>query len=47
MTQSIYDSYLLYIKNNSGRFGIIGFQTDNILFIANRTFTIKKEELLY
>lgn len=45
MTQSIYNFCLLYTKNSSGnRFEIVGFETDNTLFLSNKTFIIKKEE---
>ena len=48
MTKSIYDPCLLYIKNcNSSGFGIVGFQTDNILFLADKIFVVKEEEQLY
>lgn len=48
MIQSTYDSYLLYTKNNSsGEFEIVGFQTNDILFLADKIFAVKKEKQLY
>ncbi len=44
MTQSTYDLRLLYTDNNSCRFGIVGLQTDDTLFLADKTFAIKEEE---
>ena len=41
MNQLIYTPYLVYINSNS--FGFIGLQTDNILFLTNKTFTEAKE----
>jgi len=41
MNQLIYNPYLLYITNNG--FRIIGLQTNNILFLTNKTFTEAKE----
>lgn len=48
MTQLTYDPCLLYTKNSSSsRFRIIGFQTDDILFLAYKIFIVKKEKQLY
>lgn len=45
ITQLIYDFFLLYIKNSSNsRFEIVDFETNNILFLINKIFAIKKEE---
>ena len=41
MNQLIYNPYLLY--TNSNGFGIVGLQTDNILFLTNKTFVKAKE----
>lgn len=39
---------MLYTKNsNSNRFGIVGLQIDEILFLANKIFAVKEEEQLY
>lgn len=38
---------MLKTKNSSSKFGIIGLQTDDILFLADKIFAIKKEEQLY
>ena len=43
--QSLYNLYLLY--NNFTQFGIVGLQTDNILFLANNKFAALKEDKLY
>ena len=48
MTQSIYNPCLLYTENSSStRFGIVGLQTDDILFLSDRMLAIKEEEQLY
>ncbi len=47
MTQSIYDPCVLYTDNNSCGFGIVGLQTDDTLFPADKTFAIKGEEQLH
>lgn len=47
MTQSTYDLCLFRTKNNSGRFKIVGLQTDDILFLADKIFAIKEEKQLY
>lgn len=48
ITQSTYDPCLLYTKNSSScGFGIVGLQTDNILFLADQIFVVKEEEQLY
>ena len=44
MTQSTYDPCLLYTKNSSNGFEIVDLQTDDTLFLADKTFTIKEEE---
>ena len=50
MTESTYDSCLLYTNKNG--FGIVGFQTDDTLFLADDRFAIleaiylKKTKLL-
>ena len=46
MTQSTYDPCLLYTDNNNCRFRIVGLQTDDTLFPADKTFAIKEEEQL-
>ncbi len=47
MTQSTYDPGLLYTDINSCGFGIVGLQTDDTLFLADKTFAIKEEEQLH
>lgn len=48
MTQSTYDSFLLYTKNsNNSRFQIVDFETNNNLFLIDKIFAVKKEEQLY
>lgn len=42
-----YKLCLLYTRDNSKRFAIVGFQTDNILFLSDKTFAIKENEQLY
>src|SRR6266702_7691263 len=41
MNQSIYNLCLLYMNSNG--FGIIGLQTNDILFLINKTFVETKE----
>jgi len=41
MNQLTYNPYLLYTTNNS--FKIIGLQTNDILFLADKTFIKAKE----
>ena len=47
MTQSTYNPCLLYTENSSSGFEIIGLQTNDILFLADKTFAIKEEEQLH
>lgn len=48
MTKLIYNPCLLYTKNSSrSGFGIIGLQTHDTLFLANKIFAVKKEEQLH
>lgn len=47
MTQSTYDPYLLYADNDSSGFEVVGLQTDDILFLADKTFAIKEEKQLH
>ena len=47
MTQSTYNPYLLYTKNSSSGFRIVGLQTNDTLFLSDKTFVIKKEEQLH
>ncbi len=47
MTQSTYNLCLMYTDNNSCVFGIVGLQTDDTLFLADKTFAIKEEEQLH
>ena len=35
------------MKNSSTGFGIVGLQTDDILFLSDKTFAIKEEEQLH
>jgi hypothetical protein len=44
MTQLTYDPCLLY---SNKLFGIVGLQTDNTLFLIDKTFTNTKENKLY
>jgi hypothetical protein len=44
MTQSTYDPCLLY---SNKPFGIVGLQTDNTLFLADKTFADTEENKLY
>jgi len=44
MEQLTYNLYLLYSPSNG--LGIVGLQTDNTLFLADRTFTDAKETKL-
>ena len=44
MTQLTYDLYLLY---SNKLFSIISLQTDNILFLADKTFADIEENKLY
>ena len=46
MRQSTYDPYLLYTESSSSGFGIVGLQTDDTLFLSDKTFAIKEEEQL-
>ena len=41
INQSIYNPCLLYTNSNS--FGIVGLQTNDILFLTNKTFVEAKE----
>ena len=48
MTQSTYDPCLLYTENSSrSGFGIVGLQTDDTLFLADKMFAVKEEEQLH
>ena len=47
MTQSTYDPCLLYANSNSSGFGVVGLQTDDTLFLADKTFAIKEEKQLH
>ncbi len=48
MTQSTYDPCLLYTENSSSSgFGIVGLQTDDTLFLADKMFAVKEEEQLH
>lgn len=47
MTQSSYDPCLLYIRDNSSGFGIVGLQTDDTLFLADETFAMEEEKQLH
>ena len=44
MTQSTYNLCLLYTNNNSCGFRIVGLQTDDTLFLADKMFAIKEED---
>lgn len=47
MTTSSYDSCLLF-NNNNDTFGIVGLQTDDTLFVANKRFVeLEKQNLLH
>ena len=47
MTPSTYDPCLLYTENSSSGFGIVGLQTDDTLFLADKMFAINEEEQLH
>ena len=47
MTKSTYYPCLLYTDNNSCGFGIVGLQTDDTLFLADKTFAIEEEKQLH
>ena len=44
MTHSISNPCLLYIDINSCEFRIVGLNSDDTLFLADKTFAIKEEE---
>lgn len=46
LVQSTYDPCLLYRKSNSNDICILGMQTDDEIFGANKVFTIKEQKKL-
>lgn len=46
MTESTYDSCLLYKNNRDTGFGVVGLQTDDTLFLGDEIFAIAEEREL-